>query len=97
MSIYAENMIFDIDKFIRCYNTGNPSHDLSKIKKATTKELLFFRKEVKKHFSKPQKHNFATEILPQGYYKFSVHKEIIIPAIDYELSKRSKLRHFFGV
>jgi hypothetical protein len=88
-------MILDIDVCIGSYGSGNFANYLKKLKSATISELQCLKKAVKKHRSRPQKHRFSAIILPQGICKFSIHNEILIPAINYELSKRGRLKNLF--
>lgn len=85
-------MLFSIDDFVsQSGGSYRLSHYFDKIKAASSKELRKFRSEVKKHRSRPQSHRFATTIIPQGYYRFSPHNEMLLHAIEWELSQRSKV------
>lgn len=80
-------MLFDIEFVTRNFQVCNLSHYIGLIQSASTSELREFRRQVKSHEKGAQKSLAFSNVA-----KLTTHG-VILAAINYELLKRSKVRH----
>ena len=74
------------------YSCGDIRHYFEKIFNAKNCELSAFAKEIKKHAKLDQDIRFATEIIPQGKRRLNIHEDLLLKAIKWEKTKRSKFK-----